>query len=55
MTLMQLRESHLVKGLPKARTWNVQWRSSLVDNLEILAKQLWSVGIEALLSLSMAN
>jgi hypothetical protein len=43
----ELRNSFLVTGegcnLPN---WDGAWRSHLVDNLEILTKELWTVGIE---------
>ena len=43
----ELRSSILALG-PAAgehSTWNVQWRLWLIDNLQILARQLWEVGI----------
>jgi hypothetical protein len=44
----ELRQSVLVLG-PGDPTgypsWDAAWRSRLVDNLEILTKQLWQVGI----------
>lgn len=46
MTIAELRSSHLVIG-PKGDTrWDIVWREHLLSNLEILAKQLWSIGIE---------
>lgn len=47
MTLDELRESMLVKG-PGADhlNWDGAWRLHLVDNLEILAKQLWQAGVD---------
>lgn len=49
LTLAQLRESIFVSGPEDAQvypSWDRLWRSYLVDNLEILVKQLWQVGIE---------
>ncbi|WP_309890204.1 DUF6932 family protein [Archangium sp.] len=45
-SLEELRESILVRG-PRGVTgeWDVEWRRELVGNLEVLAQQLWSVGI----------
>jgi hypothetical protein len=46
LTFDELRRSLLVAG-PGADypNWDVTWRRRLVDNLEILAKQLWQVGV----------
>jgi hypothetical protein len=43
----ELRHSVLVVGPspPVSPNWDAVWRGYLVDNLEIMAKQLWSVGI----------
>ena len=44
----ELRQSILVVGPPGAAlspTWDSGWRAKLVDNLEILTRQLWQVGI----------
>src|ERR1700722_11757755 len=44
----ELRRSILVLGPDRAREqsfWDTPWRLHLVNNLEILAKQLWQVGI----------
>jgi hypothetical protein len=49
VTFEQLRASILVLGPAEPRdapNWDAAWRLRLVDNLEILASQLWSVGIE---------
>ncbi|OQB86044.1 MAG: hypothetical protein BWX88_01446 [Planctomycetes bacterium ADurb.Bin126] len=48
LTLDELRDSPLVagpagQGAPAA--WDVPWRRRLVDNLEILVRQLWQVGV----------
>ena len=41
-----LRESILVVG-PQSRSpdWDADWRLHLVNNLEILVRQLWQVGV----------
>lgn len=42
MTLAEIRDSVLVKGPGSgSEGWDKEWRAKLVDNLEILAKQLW--------------
>jgi len=42
MTIPQLRESHLVTGIYSiSHGWDAAWRRHLVDNLEILASELW--------------
>jgi hypothetical protein len=44
----ELRQSALVSGPParsEQNAWDSSWRTRLVDNLEVLAKQLWQVGI----------
>jgi hypothetical protein len=42
----ELRQSVLVDGDPKRpENWDASWRALLVANLEILVRQLWSVGI----------
>jgi hypothetical protein len=48
LTLDELRESLLVQGPAAARSpnWDAPWRRKLVDNLEILVRQLWAVGID---------
>src|SRR5688572_27673872 len=48
MTLEALRESPLVLGFGEPRhepNWDSAWRERLVDNLAVLVKQLWEVGI----------
>lgn len=45
----ELRRSVLVTGPQRAEptsAWDAPWRLHLVDNLEILARQLWQVGIQ---------
>lgn len=44
LTLDELRRSALVTG-SVAGGWNAAWRLQLVENLAILAGQLWQVGI----------
>jgi hypothetical protein len=46
LTLHELRSSLLVAG-PGADCpgWDSSWRARLVDNLEVLVKQLWQAGI----------
>jgi hypothetical protein len=46
LTIDQLRESLLVRGpTPRPTHWDETWRLKLVDNLEILVKQLWTIGL----------
>ncbi len=46
LTFEELRASFLVKGLATATaTWDAGWRARLVDNCEVLVRQLWAVGI----------
>lgn len=46
VTFTELRSSLLVTGDGSSPHWDMKWRSTLVDNLERLADQLWKVGIE---------
>ena len=47
LSLDELYESTLVAGPGSAYpNWDALWRRKLVDNLGILARQLWQVGIE---------
>lgn len=47
LTIDELRRSHLVTGEGNpSPDWDAVWRAYLVDNLEILVTQLWSVGID---------
>ncbi len=51
ITLEALRESMLVRGpsdLEAYPNWDVAHRRMLVDNLGIMVRQLWSVGIETI-------
>ena len=44
----ELRESILVRGPSDKRrypSWDVPWRSTLVNHLEVLTRQLWDAGI----------
>ena len=44
----ELRQSGLVRGGGKQNTdstWDAVWREQLIGGLEILASQLWQVGI----------
>ncbi len=41
----ELRQSILVLGPGGATSWDSWWRAKLVDNLEVLTRQLWDVGI----------
>jgi len=49
VTLDELRSSVLVVG-PTDResfpNWDAHWRASLTDNLEVMVRQLWRVGID---------
>jgi Family of unknown function (DUF6932) len=44
VTVDELRASYLVTGDGiDSPTWDGAWRASLVNNLEVLIKQLWQV------------
>ena len=48
LSFAELRQSVLVLGpgdLGAWPTWDRTWRAKLVDNLEVLTRQLWQVGI----------
>ena len=46
LTFAELRDSVLVNGPgPSCPNWDAKWRHRLVDNLEIMVRQLWQVGI----------
>src|SRR5271154_5287969 len=46
LTFEDLRRSRLVAGPSGAdSTWDAEWRKTLVDNLEVMTRQLWQVGI----------
>jgi hypothetical protein len=44
VTFQQLRDSVLVKG--GSENWDSDWRRHLVDQAEVIVRQLWEVGIE---------
>lgn len=46
LTFEELRNSILVKGPTFYKTWDAKWRLTLVENLEIMVKQLWEIGID---------
>lgn len=48
LTLAELRTSILVHGPGHDAhpAWDAEWRAFLVDNLAIMARQLWAVGID---------
>jgi len=47
LTFDELRTSMLVKpSLATAGQWDEQWRLTLVNNAELLVKELWQVGIK---------
>ncbi len=51
LTLDELRASSLIRGPADRRRypcWDAEWRGKLVENLAVLAKQLWQVGITEL-------
>ena len=46
LTFDELRRSRLVAGpAGPDSTWDTEWRKTLVDNLEVMTRQLWQVGI----------
>lgn len=48
VSFAELRASSLVQGPSspsRSPNWDAGWRAKLVDNLEIMTKQLWEVGI----------
>jgi hypothetical protein len=45
MTFAEIRRSFLILGPPACPNWDVNWRAALLNNLERLAEQLWSVRI----------
>jgi len=46
LTLHELRNSMLVKGPQNGEPWDAKWRLFLVDQLEVMVQQLWTVGID---------
>lgn len=45
LTLEELKQSILVKGPGDGEPWDENWRLFLVENLEIMVLQLWTIGI----------
>ncbi|MFC1642016.1 DUF6932 family protein [Myxococcota bacterium] len=45
LTFDELQASPLVRGTGGSPTWDANWRLKLVDNLEVMVRQLWSVGV----------
>lgn len=45
LNLEQLKKSILVEGYKHKEDWDTQWRSRLVENLEMLVNTLWEVGV----------
>jgi len=46
VTFEELQASILANGPDDGRTsWDAAWRLRLIDNLEILSRQLWQVGV----------
>ncbi len=48
LSIEELRQSLLVVGSEEIKAtiaWDSAWRSLLVDNLEVLCKQLWRIGV----------
>jgi hypothetical protein len=46
LTVDEMRRSRLVAGPGGAdSTWDAEWRETLVDNLEVMTRRLWQVGI----------
>lgn len=47
LSMEELRSSYLVTGEGlNSKTWDVDWRASLVNNLEKMVKQLWTFRID---------
>lgn len=45
-TFDQIRKSVLITGTGSSPFWDAVWRNQLLDNAEILTKELWAVGIK---------
>lgn len=45
VTFDEIRASHLVHGDGSSATWDGLWRATLVNNCEVMVRQLWQVGI----------
>ena len=49
VTLNEIRRSLLVRGPePLTLSWDRRWRATLVDNLEILVRELWAAGLSTI-------
>jgi hypothetical protein len=46
LTLEALRTSSLVVPSSPLESWDQDWRLQLVNNLEVMVRQLWAVGID---------
>jgi hypothetical protein len=46
MTFEDIRRSAMISGPPNRPNWDRAWRILLVNNLELVARQLWQVGID---------
>ena len=46
VSFRELRQSILVAGpADRQDSWDANWRGNLLENLEVLTRQLWTVGI----------
>ena len=45
LTIMGIKKSILVQGDGSSHSWDHDWRLKLVDNLALMARQLWMVGV----------
>lgn len=50
VTFTELKRSPLITGeyTQEKASWDTDWRMRLVNNAEIMVKQLWSIGIDAI-------
>jgi hypothetical protein len=46
VTLDQLRGSILVQGIGDDPEWDIDWRLHLVNQCEVMVRQLWQIGID---------
>jgi hypothetical protein len=46
LTLSQLKNSVLVAGSKALPNWDAAWRLKLVENLSVMCRQLWQVGVQ---------
>lgn len=44
LTFDEIRQSHLVQG--NGGSWDTQWRLHLVNQCEVMVRQLWTLGIK---------